>query len=218
MGDEKTATLQRLSNAALALIVVLIFVGLVSAVVALPPAAPGLSDAVDAELARSGMHNPVTTTLLDFRSFDTLLEIAVLLAAVPTNGSAKSYRVESIEVQATVREDGSLVVEEAIRYRFTGRFRFANRDIPLKPGEQLTGFRMREAGTEYDILVYGELDTLVHTESGLTGTTWTYLEATEIAESGLGRLNDHLRVVIQTYGASRTHEAIREIEWASDRV
>jgi multisubunit Na+/H+ antiporter MnhB subunit len=82
MGDEKTATLQRLSNAALALIVVLIFVGLVSAVVALPPAAPGLSDAVDAELARSGMHNPVTTTLLDFRSFDTLLEIAVLLAAV----------------------------------------------------------------------------------------------------------------------------------------
>jgi len=74
-----------------------------------------------------------------------------------------------------------------------------------------------EAETEYDILVYGELGTLVHTESGLTGTAWTYLEADEIAESGLERLNDHLRVVIQTFGASRVHEAIREIEWEVDR-
>ncbi len=70
-----------------------------------------------------------------------------------------------------------------------------------------------EPGTEYDVLVYGELGTLVHTESGLTGTSWTYLEATEIAESGLARLNDHLRVVIRTYGAGRTHEAIRKICW-----
>ena len=75
-----------------------------------------------------------------------------------------------------------------------------------------------ETGTEYDILVYGELDTLVHTESGMTGTTWTYLEATEIAESGLGRLNDHLRVEIQAFGATRTHEAIRKIEWEFARV
>ena len=75
-----------------------------------------------------------------------------------------------------------------------------------------------ESGTEYDILVYGELDTLVHTESGVTGTTWTYLEAVEIAESGLDRLNDHLRVIIRTYGAGRTHEAVREIEWEFDRI
>jgi len=75
-----------------------------------------------------------------------------------------------------------------------------------------------EAGTEYDILVYGELDTLVHTESGLTGTTWTYLESVEIAESGLERLNDHLRVIVRTYGAGRAHDAIREIEWEMDRI
>ena len=75
-----------------------------------------------------------------------------------------------------------------------------------------------EDDTEYDILVYGELGTLVHTETGLTGTSWTYLEADEIAESGLGRLNNHLRVRIRTWGASRTHEAIREIEWELDRV
>ena len=75
-----------------------------------------------------------------------------------------------------------------------------------------------EPGTEYDILVYGELGTLVHTETGLTGTSWTYLEADEIAESGLGRLNNHLRVRIRTWGASHTHLAIREIEWEFDRV
>lgn len=75
-----------------------------------------------------------------------------------------------------------------------------------------------EPGTEYDVLVYEELGTLVHTESGLTGTSWTYLEATEIAESGLARLNSHLRVVIRTYGAGRAHVTIREIEWEIDRV
>ncbi|MBK9472885.1 MAG: hypothetical protein IPO18_11430 [bacterium] len=75
-----------------------------------------------------------------------------------------------------------------------------------------------EAGTEYDILIYGELGTLVHTETGLTGTSWTYPEANEITESGLGRLNNHLRVVIRTYGAGRAHVADREIEWEFDRM
>ena len=75
-----------------------------------------------------------------------------------------------------------------------------------------------EPGTEYDVLVYGELGTLVHTESGLTGTSWIYLEATEIADSGLARLNDHLRMVIRTYGDGRAHVATREIEWEFDRV
>jgi hypothetical protein len=75
-----------------------------------------------------------------------------------------------------------------------------------------------EEDTEYDVFVYGELDTLVHTEVGVTGKTWTYLEADEIAESGLGRLNNHLRIVIMTLGDSRAHSAIRLIEWEFDRV
>jgi hypothetical protein len=75
-----------------------------------------------------------------------------------------------------------------------------------------------ELATDYDIRVYGELGTLVHTESGLTGTSWTNLDADEIAESGLGRLNNHLRVKVRTWGASRTHEAIREIVWEFGRV
>jgi len=35
---------------------------------------------------------------------------------------------------------------------------------------------------------------------------------------GLGRLNNHLRVEIWTFGAGRTQMAIREIEWEFDRV
>jgi len=75
-----------------------------------------------------------------------------------------------------------------------------------------------EEDTEYDVFVYGELDTLVHTEVGVTGKTWTYLEEDEIAESGLGRLNNHLRIVIMTLGDNRAHGAIRVIEWEFDRV
>jgi multisubunit Na+/H+ antiporter MnhB subunit len=82
MSGGKTWALQRLSHAVLVLIIALIFAGLVLAVVALPPVAAGLSQEVNAELARTGTSNPVTATLLSFRSYDTLLEIGVLLLAV----------------------------------------------------------------------------------------------------------------------------------------
>ncbi len=41
-----------------------------------------LADPVAASLADSGVTNPVTAVLLNFRAYDTLLELAVLLAAV----------------------------------------------------------------------------------------------------------------------------------------
>lgn len=43
--------------------------------------AGGLRDLVEARLADSGVSNPVTAVLLNFRSYDTLLEVVVLLAA-----------------------------------------------------------------------------------------------------------------------------------------
>lgn len=53
-----------------------------SAILTLPerPATP--AGEVIATLDRSGVESPVTAVLLDFRAYDTLLEIAVLLAAV----------------------------------------------------------------------------------------------------------------------------------------
>lgn len=42
----------------------------------------GLGELVEAEIQRSGVSNPVTAVLLNFRAYDTLLEVAVLLLAV----------------------------------------------------------------------------------------------------------------------------------------
>jgi uncharacterized MnhB-related membrane protein len=50
--------------------------------VGLPGDAVGLRDVVDAGIRRSGASNPVTAVLLNFRAYDTLLEIAVLILAV----------------------------------------------------------------------------------------------------------------------------------------
>jgi len=73
-----------------------------------------------------------------------------------------------------------------------------------------------ETGTQYRIKVYGELGTLVHTEN-TTDKTWTYLEADEIAESGLGRLNNHLRITVETFDVN-LNEAWRMLEWEFDRT
>ena len=73
--------LRRLLEVVLLLVIALVFIGLASTVLSLPPVAAGLADDVNAALGDSGIPNPVTATLLDFRSYDTLLEIAVLLLA-----------------------------------------------------------------------------------------------------------------------------------------
>ena len=65
----------------LALLLVAVVVG-VGFVLFAEPAAPGLGGAVEAELARSGADNPVTAVLLNFRGYDTLLEMAVLTTAL----------------------------------------------------------------------------------------------------------------------------------------
>jgi multisubunit Na+/H+ antiporter MnhB subunit len=48
----------------------------------LAPEATGLVAATQANLAASGVENPVTAVLLNFRSLDTLLEVVVLFAAI----------------------------------------------------------------------------------------------------------------------------------------
>lgn len=52
------------------------------AVLALPEDAPGLVPLVTDNLAQSGVENPVTAVLLNFRAYDTLMESVVLLIAL----------------------------------------------------------------------------------------------------------------------------------------
>lgn len=82
MSDRDAGKTRRLAQAILVFAIALVFAGLVATLISLPPVAAGLSANVDAVLARSAVQNPVNATLLDFRGYDTLLEIAVLLLAV----------------------------------------------------------------------------------------------------------------------------------------
>ncbi len=66
----------------LAVLLSVLAVGLGYAVLSLPSQAPGLSDYVAENLETSGVSNPVTAVLLNFRGYDTLLELGVLLLAL----------------------------------------------------------------------------------------------------------------------------------------
>lgn len=56
--------------------------GLVYTIFLLPPYSDGLSMKVAANLETSGVSNPVTAVLLNFRGYDTMLEMLVLLLAL----------------------------------------------------------------------------------------------------------------------------------------
>lgn len=60
----------------------LIALGLAYSILSIPPGSPGLTAEVAANLDVSGVSNPVTAVLLNFRGYDTLLELFVLLLAL----------------------------------------------------------------------------------------------------------------------------------------
>jgi multisubunit Na+/H+ antiporter MnhB subunit len=63
-------------------IAIALFAVLVHALWQAPPAAVDLRGVVTMNLAASGVDHPVTAVLLNFRGYDTLLEVAVLLVAL----------------------------------------------------------------------------------------------------------------------------------------
>ncbi len=65
-----------------AILLLPVLFGLVYGVLSLPGNAVGLSAEINANLAASGVSNPVTAVLLNFRAYDTLLEVFVLLLAL----------------------------------------------------------------------------------------------------------------------------------------
>lgn len=69
-------------RALLALLVVAVWGGLSWAVFTLPVRLIDLKHLVDRRLDDSGVTNPVTAVLMNFRGYDTLLEVAVLVLAV----------------------------------------------------------------------------------------------------------------------------------------
>jgi multisubunit Na+/H+ antiporter MnhB subunit len=73
---------RRVTLGALGALAAVVGVVLMRAPLALPPIFEGLAPLVESSLAVSGASNPVTAVLLNFRAYDTLLEVVVLLVAV----------------------------------------------------------------------------------------------------------------------------------------
>lgn len=71
----------RARRAALPVLVLGAGLGVEAAILALPAGDPGLRGDVLAHLPESGVEHPVTAVLLNFRGYDTLLEVAVLVVA-----------------------------------------------------------------------------------------------------------------------------------------
>lgn len=84
IGDARPGTLRAGSStrATAAVLSLLLFALLLHAVTRLPSAPGGLTRAAADALERSGVSNPVTAVLLNFRSYDTWLEVVVLVVAV----------------------------------------------------------------------------------------------------------------------------------------
>jgi multisubunit Na+/H+ antiporter MnhB subunit len=74
-----------------ALLAAALGVAIAGALTALPPSS-GLRDAVTGQMPASGVAHPVTAVLLNFRGYDTLLEVAVLLLALIATWSLRLAR------------------------------------------------------------------------------------------------------------------------------
>lgn len=87
--------------AIVSLLVLLLVAALYAGSLQLPVPGAGVSAHIERELAASGVAHPVTAVLLNFRGYDTLLEIAVLLVA-----ALGVLSLQQAEPPATVVENG----------------------------------------------------------------------------------------------------------------
>lgn len=91
---------------------------LIAALLDLPPPAVRLPVEVAARLPESGVEHPVTAVLLNFRGYDTLLEIAVLLLALfgMLAAGAGQGRVSEGRAGQKKTGDGDPVVQTLARF------------------------------------------------------------------------------------------------------
>ena len=76
---------------------------------------------------------------------------AATIAALALTGvaQAQTYELVSSDVQATVRPDGSVAVDEAITVAFSGSFTYGFREIPLRSGERIDEIGVTESGRAF---------------------------------------------------------------------
>lgn len=108
---------------------------------------------------------------------------------------ATPYRAQRPLAPTDVRLNGALfpaAIIGELTVSWAHRNRLAFWKDPFTAGRVETP----ESGTTYTVTVYGEDDTVIHEEFDIAGTTWTYAQALEEAESGTGLLSTRLRVQV----------------------
>lgn len=104
-------------------------VALIAALLDLPAPRVDLPTAVAAKLAESGVAHPVTAVLLNFRGYDTLLEIGVLLLAlivvlaVAAREETKEPAAADPVLQTLARVAAPLMLLAAVYLLWAGAFR-----------------------------------------------------------------------------------------------
>ncbi len=85
---------------------------------------------------------------------------ASALAALALAGVAhgQTYELVSSDVQANVRGDGSVAVDEAITVAFSGSFTYGFREIPLRSGERIDEIGVTENGRPFQSGASTELE------------------------------------------------------------
>jgi uncharacterized membrane protein len=78
-----------------------------------------------------------------------LLLAAVLALGLAGAAAAKSFTLVESDVQVRVAKDGTLLVDEHIRYSFSGPFSGGYRDIPVRKGESVREVSVLEGGRRY---------------------------------------------------------------------
>lgn len=94
----------------------LLAAALAAAMTGLPPAPVRLPAEVAANLPQSGVEHPVTAVLLNFRGYDTLLEVAVLLLALIGMLAAGAGRERAIRGKAGGGAPAEPVVQALARH------------------------------------------------------------------------------------------------------
>ena len=100
----------------LAVLVVTFAGGVGWSVLLLQAAAPGLTEEVNQRMGESGVTNPVTAVLLNFRGYDTFLEVGVLTAVAAAVWALAPWKIPSAAapyepiLPALVRQLGPVII------------------------------------------------------------------------------------------------------------
>ncbi len=84
-----------------------------AAIIVTPPA-PGLGETARASLPETGVSNPVTGVLLDFRGYDTFLELAVVALAVVAAGALAPPRPAPEPIASPVARSAAALLAPVI--------------------------------------------------------------------------------------------------------